>query len=141
MSTEKLFLDTAFVQAILNPHDQYNSLAQELFPRVRAAAEVWVTEAVLTEVGNALAHSHRSKVSEFIDSCYTTSNIQVIPVDSVLFQRAVDFYRSRPDKEWGLTDCISFVVMQDQGLIDALTTDGHFRQAGFRALLSEESQA
>lgn len=41
------------------------------------------------------------------------------------------------DKEWGMTDCISFVVMQDMGIIDALTTDDHFRQAGFRALLIE----
>ncbi|KAF5428591.1 hypothetical protein C5S39_11130 [Candidatus Methanophagaceae archaeon] len=52
-------------------------------------------------------------------------------------QRAIDFYRDREDKEWGLTDCISFIVMGDQGLTDALTADEHFEQAGFRALLRE----
>ncbi|MFM6264927.1 MAG: PIN domain-containing protein, partial [Dolichospermum sp.] len=41
----------------------------------------------------------------------------------------------REDKEWGLVDCISFIVMQDRGISDALTTDIHFQQAGFRALL------
>jgi len=42
------------------------------------------------------------------------------------------------DKEWGLTDCISFIVMGDHGLTDASTTDEHFEQAGFRALLRED---
>ncbi len=49
----------------------------------------------------------------------------------------MELYRHRPDKEWGTTDCISFVVMQDYGLTEALTTDEHFKQAGFRALLIE----
>ena len=49
--------------------------------------------------------------------------------------RAVDLYDDRRDKMWGLTDCLSFVVMQDNGLTDALTADDHFRQAGYRVLL------
>jgi hypothetical protein len=56
-------------------------------------------------------------------------------VDTALLQRALDFYRSREDKERGLTDCISFMVMEDHGLTDALTTDEHFEQAGFQTLL------
>lgn len=46
-------------------------------------------------------------------------------------------YREPPDKEWGLTDRVSFVVMQAREIADALTTDEHFQQAGFRALLRE----
>jgi uncharacterized protein len=42
---------------------------------------------------------------------------------------------SRRDKEWSLTDCISFVVMKERGLTEALTADHHFEQAGFKALL------
>jgi predicted nucleic acid-binding protein len=45
------------------------------------------------------------------------------------------FYESRPDKAWSLTDCISFVVMNQHGLTEALTGDHHFEQAGFTALL------
>lgn len=105
---------------------------------MRAATAVLVTEAVLTEVGNVLARSHRAEAVAFIKGCYTTSNVRVVPVDTDLFRRALDLYQGRADKDWGLTDCISFVVMRDRALGDALTTDEHFRQAGFRALLSEE---
>lgn len=61
--------------------------------------------------------------------------VKIIPADSHLCQRGVEFYEKRPDKEWSLTDCISFVVMQDEGITLALTGDKHFEQAGFTALL------
>jgi predicted nucleic acid-binding protein len=61
--------------------------------------------------------------------------MKVVSVDTSLLNRGLDLYHSRPDKDWGLTDCISFVVMREQNLIDALTADRHFVQAGFRALL------
>lgn len=61
--------------------------------------------------------------------------VEIIPPDSTLFDRGFDLYSQRPDKGWSLTDCISFVVMTERGLTDALTGDHHFEQAGFRALL------
>jgi predicted nucleic acid-binding protein len=137
VSAERFFLDTTYVQALLNRRDQYHRSARALLPRVRAAREVWVTEAVFTEVGNALADSRRTNVVAFIERCYTTANTRVVSIDTVLFRRALDFYRARPDKAWGLTDCLSFLVMQDQNLTDALTADEHFRQAGFRPLLCD----
>lgn len=139
MSGERFFLDTAYVQALVNARDQHHASAAALFQRVRTAKEVWVTEAVLTEVGNVLARSHRAEAAAFIERCYTTANIRVVPVDTNLFRRSVELYQGRADKAWGLADCISFVVMQDQQLADALTTDEHFQQAGFRALLREET--
>ncbi len=139
MSSERLLLDTAFVQALLNQRDQYHAQARAFLPRVRAASEVWVTEAVLTEVGNALSSSNRAGAVTFIRQCYQTANIRVVSVDAILLGQALDLYRARPDKAWGLTDCISFVVMQRQSLIDAVTTDNHFIQAGYRALLLEGS--
>jgi uncharacterized protein len=54
-----------------------------------------------------------------------------------LFEEALKLYSSRPDKEWGLPDCISFVVMRTRGVKDALTADEHFQQAGFRAVLRD----
>ena len=66
-------------------------------------------------------------------------HVDIVPLSEALYARALQLYRERPDKEWGLTDCVSFLVMQDRGLIEALTTDEHFQQAGFRALLREES--
>jgi len=137
MSLERLFLDTAFIQALLNRRDQYHTQAEALFPRVRAAAEVWVTEAVLVEVGNALSELDRMAASQFIERCYHTSNMHVVSVDTPLLMRALRLYREHPDKIWGLTDCISFIVMQEQKLTDAVTTDGHFVQAGYCALMLE----
>jgi len=61
----------------------------------------------------------------------------VILLSTEVFSRGLLLFDSRADKEWSLTDCISFVVMEDRGLTDALTADHHFEQAGFRALLNE----
>jgi len=137
MKAKRLFLDTAYVLALLNPNDIYHKKAKELLPSIHLAQEVWITEAVLIEIGNALARSNRSAAVAFINSCYTTPNINVVSMDSLLLQRAIELYNNREDKEWGLTDCISFIVMEDHGLMEALTTDEHFQQAGFQALLLE----
>jgi uncharacterized protein len=137
MSDARLFIDTVFIQALLNKRDQYHPQAKAFLPRVRAAKEVWVTEAVLVEVGNALAAVNRPAAVQFIQQCYSTANLQVVPVDTPLLTRALQLYHERPDKTWGLTDCISFVVMWEQGLTDAVTADVHFVQAGFRALLRD----
>ncbi|MBN3868893.1 MAG: PIN domain-containing protein [Nostoc sp.] len=137
MTGERIFLDTVFIQALLNARDQYHIKARTLLPRVQSAVEVWLTEAVLIEVGNALSAFNRTAAIRFIQQCYQTSNMCVVSVDTELLNRALQLYQSRLDKTWGLTDCISFIVMQDQGLIIAATADQHFVQAGYRALLLE----
>ncbi|WP_448574434.1 type II toxin-antitoxin system VapC family toxin [Trichothermofontia sp.] len=137
MSHDRLFLDTAFIQALLNSRDSYHPQAKTLLPRVRAASEVWLTEAILIEVGNALSASNRNAAVKFIQKCYQTQNIRVVTIDTNLLDQALNLYQSRPDKSWGLTDCTSFVVMSTHNLTDAVTSDRHFIQAGFRALMLE----
>jgi uncharacterized protein len=66
--------------------------------------------------------------------------VQISPPEPALWERGWD-YRNRPDKGWSLTDCVSFLVMQETGVTDGLTTDEHFRQAGFRAVLLEDPAA
>ena len=73
-----------------------------------------------------------------IDHLLQRSDVEVAPLSVDLWQRGWTLYRDRPDKAWSLTDCVSFLVMQERGLADALTADEHFRQAGFRALLLDE---
>ncbi len=126
-----------FIQAFLNKRDQYHAQAIAFLPRVRSASAVWVTEAVLLEVGNALATVNRPGTVQFIQQCYNTANLYVVAVDTPLLSRALQLYSERPDKTWGLIDCISFMVMKEQNLTDAVTADIHFVQAGFRALLRE----
>jgi hypothetical protein len=57
-------------------------------------------------------------------------------MESGLFERGLSLYLRRMDKDWSLTDCVSFVVMEEMALTDALTGDRHFEQAGFHVLLS-----
>lgn len=135
MTLNRIFLDTAFVQALLNLHDDYHQRAKTFMPIVRAASEVWLTEAILVEIGNALSASNREGAAQFIQHCYQTENIKVFRVDTELLAQALALYQSRPDKTWGLTDCISFIVMNTHNLTDALTSDRHFIPAGFRALM------
>lgn len=61
--------------------------------------------------------------------------MRVVTVDTPLITQALTLYSDRSDKKWGLIDCISFVVMAEQSLTDAMTADIHFVQAGFRALM------
>jgi uncharacterized protein len=60
---------------------------------------------------------------------------KIIPASDSLFRAGLELFAKRPDKEWSLVDCISFVVMKQRRLTDALTTDHHFKQAGYNALL------
>jgi uncharacterized protein len=138
MSGERFLLDSTFIAGLINLRDQLHFQAKDFLPLVETAAEVVITEAVLIEVGNLL-HSvqQRQGAAEFIDACYGTTNVTIVSVDTELLRQAVDFYRLHQDKDWGLTDCISFAVMKERGLIIALTADAHFQQAGFRALMLE----
>jgi predicted nucleic acid-binding protein len=141
MSARGLLVDTAFVQALFNRSDQYHDRARRWSQYLRAAgaaAQWWTTEAILIEIGNAFSASNRHAAADFIRDAYRSPTIRVVPVDTSLVSRAVQLYAARPDKTWGMTDCISFVVMQDHGLIDALTPDHHFEQAGFFALLRRD---
>jgi uncharacterized protein len=90
------------------------------------------------EVGDALARPPLRQLGVvLIARIRRNPNNEVDSITPDLFQRALAFYESRMDKEWGLTDCISFVVMADRGITEALAADQHFVQAGFRALPRE----
>ncbi|MBL8233281.1 MAG: hypothetical protein JNL98_32590 [Bryobacterales bacterium] len=117
------FADTAFWIALSRRRDQYH-------PRAIA----W--RSVLWEWLNALADTTtRSIAAEGYRRVFTDSRVEVITFDPELNGAAVDLYRRRIDKDWSLTDCLSFVVMERRGLIEGLTTDHHFEQAGMKALM------
>ncbi len=108
-----------------------------LAPRLRTAQEVWITEAIFLELGAALSAIDRNGAALFIRRANTTPNMQVVTVATTLLSRALSLYEARPDKQWSLTDCISFTVMSEEGLQLALTADDHFHQAGFQALMAQ----
>jgi predicted nucleic acid-binding protein len=135
-----VFLDTAFAIALSSPKDHFYQRASLLAEKLQATgARLVTTRAVILEIGNALCKErHRAAAVKLLSALEADPALQIIPLSEPLYARAFQLYRERPDKEWGLTDCVSFVVMEDRGLSEALTTDEHFGQAGFRALLRED---
>ena len=95
------------------------------------------TWAVILEIGNALSKArYRSVAVSLLDSIAENRDLEIVPFSERLVEESFALFRARGDKEWSLTDCMSFVVMRQRGITDALTADDHFRQAGFRPLLS-----
>jgi predicted nucleic acid-binding protein len=129
-----VFADTFYFLAFVNPRDAAHQ--REMDFSKNSSAPMLTTTWVLTEVADGLANTPNRHLFRAIleDLEHSSADVIVWP-DESLFRRGANLYDSRPDKEWSLTDCISFVVMQDQGILEALTGDHHFEQAGFTALL------
>ncbi len=137
MIDSTIFLDTGFAIALLSPRDQYHAIALHLAAQIRQRGiRVITSNAVLLEIGAALAKlAYRPAAIKLIDGLRADPSIQIIPLDSRLFETAYRLFRERPDKEWSLTDCASFVIMQERRITQALAADEHFKQAGLTPLL------
>lgn len=133
----RIFIDSGFVIALINSRDQYHKQASDMSSRYENRP-VLITDAVLLEIGNALARSHRLEAANTIEYFLTSAEAEVVHLAPRLFEQALSVYRRHQDKTWGLVDCISFVVMREAGVTAALTFDRHFEQAGFQVLMREE---
>lgn len=133
----EVFLDTSFAIALSSITDQNHGKAVELATQLEIRqTQLVTTDAILLEIGNALSKSkYRRAAIQLLESLEHDANVQIVPLTQDLYLAALMLFKERPDKEWGLVDCVSFIVMQNRGIIDALTADAHFQQAGFRALL------
>lgn len=133
----KVFVDAAAWIALLNTRDALHSNAIEINKTLRKQNAVLVTtEFVLLEVADGLCVPPlRQKSVNFIEGLYQLANLQIIEVTHSLLVAGLELYKQREDKNWSLTDCISFVVMIQEGISHAFTSDRHFEQAGFIKLL------
>lgn len=140
MTRNNVFLDTSFSIALAIAKDAFHERAIDLANQIeRQETQVFTTQAVILEIGNALSKlKYRQAAVGIIQRLTNDPNISVISLTDELYDKAFDLFKNRPDKEWGLVDCISFVVMKERNIKAALTTDEHFVQAGFRALLLEQ---
>ncbi len=130
----EVFADAFYYIALLNPADHFHTAA------IRATQDLrqpLVTTAwILMEVADALcAPVVRQRTYRFLQRVLTDPNTFLIADHMLWFTRGMQRYGNRRDKACSLTDCISFSVMTERGITDALTGDHHFVQAGFRALL------
>jgi uncharacterized protein len=120
--------------ARLNRRDQHHQRALQFSRDFRA--RLLTSDWVLMEVADALAESEcRGRVRDFILHLRGSAACEIVPASRQLLDRALDLYHQHADKKWTLTDCVSFVIMRERGVTDALTGDKHFEQAGFVALL------
>ena len=132
-----VFLDTGYAIALLSPRDQYHMAAKRLGDDLKSGGhKVITTDAVILELGAALARAaYRAAAAAFIDALRADPNVEVAALDRALFESAYRLFKDRPDKDWSLTDCVSFVLIRERGISEALTADQHFVQAEIKALL------
>jgi uncharacterized protein len=134
----EVFLDTVYAVALAAASDLLHVQAVDLSKQMeKEGIRLITTQAVLLEIGNALSKiRYRTASIQILSSLESDPSVEIIPLSPELSSKAFSLYKSRPDKEWGLIDCFSFVVMEDRGIKEALTSDEHFQQAGYNILLS-----
>ncbi len=134
---KRIFADTSYWIALLNPRD-------ELHHKAVAAAQnysedqVVTSEMVLVELLNGFSDNGprlRAAASKAVKTLRSSPNVTVVPQTSDQFEAALRRFQDRVDKDWSLTDCASFLIMEAEGIKAALTHDQHLAQAGFQALL------
>ena len=132
MPARLVLLDTNGWLALLNSADALHSTASTVWSGLlEDGSSVILTDWIVAETGNGLARtSGRAQFVEAVELIRSSPRARLIPVSDGLFQRSLRLYASRQDKSWGLVDCASFLVMNDEGIHEAFTTDHHFEQAG-----------
>lgn len=131
---KRVFGDAYYFLALANPRDAGHRAALEFARHWRGG--VVTTRWILAEVADGLASPLNRRLGVMlVEQVSREPRFKLVQNSDAFFVRGFDLYRQRADKEWSLTDCISFVVMSGEGLTEALTGDHHFEQAGFTALL------
>jgi len=131
----RYFADANYYLALINQDDDLNSKVLDVTRKLRGA-EIITTAWILTELADAFCQPpNREKTVRTIERLRKNPSVTVVAPSWELFEKGLDLFLRRGDKDWPLTDCISFVTMEQFGLQEALAEDHHFEQAGFRALM------
>jgi predicted nucleic acid-binding protein len=130
----EIFADSFYWIALLNPVDAFHEAAK----RTPVSDRIVTSLAVQLEVLDAFSTnpSLRPTAIHFWECIRRDPQVTVIPLDSTLMESAMDLFKSRMDKTWSFTDCISFEIMRKRKIARALSADHHFRQAGFQTVFS-----
>lgn len=129
---KQVFLDSGFVIALEDKHDQYHAQAVSQWDKL--TEKVVTTSYIVNEVVTAFnIRNLHDKAVEIGEILVYSSDVTFIQVDDALFFEAWEYFKKHHDKTYSFTDCVSFVVMKQLDIQDALTFDNHFKQAGFTA--------
>ena len=132
-----IFADTSYWFALLVRTDPWHEIAALLSLEL-VGVHIVTTEMVLAELLNGVSRLgtyHRSLATAEVIRMRSSANVEIIAQSEKQFQDAFEYYQSRHDQRWGLTDCASFLVMRENGITHVLTADRDFTQAGFTILM------
>ena len=133
----EVFADTSFWLALLIRSDQWHEAAHRA-RRAIGNRPVVTTELALIELLDSVSRlgaDNRDRAVAFVRELHNAGRVKIVAHNTERFWAAIDFYQSRLDQRWGLTDCASFIVMRERSITDALTSDRDFQQAGFTILM------
>ena len=133
----KVFLDTAYAISLSSEQDNLHELALQIADELEEKhTAIVTTQAILLEIGNALSKQRfRHAAVTLLQALESDPSVEIVPFSQELYVRAFALFSNRTDKDWGLIDCVSFIVMQDYGITQALTIDDYYSQAGFQVLM------
>ena len=136
----RLFLDSSYAIALSNKLDNFHQQSLDIAQAIeQSKLQIITTRAVLLEIGNSLSRPpNRTDAIQLLEYLEQDSQTTIVSLSEDIYSAAWKIYSRYHDKEWGLVDCVSFVVMRDFKLRQALTADTHFEQTGFQALLRHD---
>lgn len=134
-----IFADTSGLADLVDSKQLEHPLARSIYHQAREQRRKLVTtNYILTELVALLTsplHIPRPTIITSIQRFRASQHVEIVYIDAEIDEQAWQLLANRPDKDWSLVDCTSFIVMQQRGIVEALTTDHHFEQAGFLRLL------
>jgi hypothetical protein len=136
-----VFLDASGLVAVVNTDDQWHAVAEAAWQNLVASrSQLITTSLVLIEIGDGLSRiQYRQLAVDLYDRLHASHRVEVIQTTPADESQGWELFRQRSDKEWGMTDCSSMVVMRGRGITDVFTSDRDFAQAGFNILLHPSS--
>ena len=132
-----IFVDTSYFIALVNKSDDHHSKAKNWAMQIKEKnITCHITIPVVFEIADGFSKTARREIGiDLIEKMSSSDNFVIHFFDDTTYEKALNLYKSRKDKEWGLTDCYSFELMKQLNLLNALTADKHFEQYGCQILL------
>jgi len=133
-----ILIDSGFLIGLIDRKDELHDRAIAWAKHLRNEA-LLASDLVLVEAYNFfVAPTNRGFADQALTRFFTHPDVQLLTTQTSHLDAGRQLFRTRQDKAWSLTDCVSFAIMGELGMTSALAFDHHFEQAGFDALLRRE---